>query len=433
MPLRAILLLTCLVPSLPVCFVRPFFGIALWTIVAFTSIQWYAYSAYEFPVAMMVAIPTLLGAIFFSRGWRNVLSREVILLFLLWVWFTISTIISTNTPLFAPHADITWYRWGFVSKIMVMTVATVVIVDSFERLRTLVIVIAGCFGLFVLKAFPFLIATGGANRIYGPEKSMIADNNDFGLALNMTLPLFFFLSQTESRPWLKRTFLFLSVVTIPTIFFTYSRGALVGLAAIAGTMFLQSKRRIILVPLLIGALATAFVFAPEDWRNRMDPTRENAIDGSAYSRINAWTFSWHLAQDFPVTGGGFDTFTKELFYMYAPNANDIHGPHSIYFGVLGEHGFVGLLLYLTLVCSCFVSIHWIVKWGRFYDDDDAIHYGNMFRVSLLAFLVSGLFLGRAYFDYYFTLVACIVILRRACMSKWRQVSVEEALEAEVPA
>jgi putative inorganic carbon (HCO3(-)) transporter len=433
-PLRGILLLVFLLPSLPVCFVRPFYGVVLWTIVAFTSVQWYAYSAREFPVALMVAIPTLLGAVLFTKGWRNVLSREVILLFILWIWFTITTIVSTGTPLFADHADAAWYRWGTVSKVLLMTVATVAIVDSFARLRTLVIVIASCFGVFVLKALPFLITHGGGERVYGPELSMIADNNDFGLALNMTLPLFFFLAQSESSPRLKRLFWILTIATVPTIFFTYSRGALIGLVAIAGVMFLGSKQRKILIPLFIMGVAVAFLYAPEDWRHRMDPTRENPLDGSAYSRINAWTFSWHLASDYPLTGGGFETFTRELFYLYAPNANDVKGPHSVYFGVLGEHGFVGLFLYLALVCSCFASIHWVVKWGHYHGDEVAVHYGNMFRVALTAFLISGLFLGRAYFDYYFTLVACIVILRCVCQSEWSKAGVEQQpLEMEVAA
>ena len=72
---------------------------------------------------------------------------------------------------------------------------------------------------------------------------MIADNNDFGLALNMTLPLYFYLAQTEHKRWLKRLFAALFVMTIPAIFFTYSRGALVGLAAVVMLMFLQSRRR----------------------------------------------------------------------------------------------------------------------------------------------------------------------------------------------
>ncbi|MBA2258322.1 MAG: putative O-glycosylation ligase, exosortase A system-associated, partial [Acidobacteria bacterium] len=43
---------------------------------------------------------------------------------------------------------------------------------------------------------------------------------------------------------------------------------------------------------------------------------------------------------------------------------------------------------------------------------DVEHYAHMFQFSLVGFLVSGLFLGRAYFDYFFAIVACIIILDR---------------------
>jgi hypothetical protein len=42
----------------------------------------------------------------------------------------------------------------------------------------------------------------------------------------------------------------------------------------------------------------------------------------------------------------------------------------------------------------------------------------MFKFSLLAFLTSGIFLGRAYFDYFFALVACVMILDRAARDRW---------------
>jgi len=330
-----------------------------------------------------------------------------------------------------------WYRWGYVSKVVLMTVVTVGVTNTFARLRTLIIVIATCFGYFILKALPWLILTGGSDRVYGPEHSMIEDNNDFGLALNMTLPLYFFLAQSESRPWLKKIFWGMCLATVPAIFFTYSRGALVGLVSICGLMFLQLKQRKILIPLFIAALVIAVVFAPPSWKNRMDPTNQNAMDGSAYSRINAWTFCWNLANDFPLTGGGFQTFTKDLFTRYAPNAGDVHGPHSIYFGVLAEHGFIGLFLYLCLVASCFYSTSWVVKWARFHGDEVAANYARMFRFAMVGFLMSGFFLGRAYFDYYYTLIACIVVLRQVCKKTWAResadVSAEELLEAEVTA
>ena len=140
-----------------------------------------------------------------------------------------------------------------------------------------------------------------------------------------------------------------------------------------------------------------------------------------YSRFNAWTFCWRLAGEYPIAGGGFETFTPELFQRYAPNAMDVHGPHSIYFGVLAEHGFIGLLsLFNPGRDACFASTHWIVKWAKLHGDETAVNYGNMFRFALVGFLISGFFLGRAYFDYYYTLIACIVVLRRVCKHAWSQ-------------
>ncbi|HYU79487.1 MAG TPA: putative O-glycosylation ligase, exosortase A system-associated, partial [Vicinamibacterales bacterium] len=334
------------------------------------------------------------------------------------LWFTITTVISTNTAEFIHHEAETWDKWRFVSKIMLMTACTIPIVSSFERLRYLVLTIAGCFGFYVLKSFPFVILTGGAFRLYGPEHSMIGDNNDFGLALNMTLPLYFFLAHTEPKRWVRRFFAFMCVITIPAIFFTYSRGALVSLAALLFAMFLQSRRRVLLLPVMALGLVIALFLAPDSWRDRMNP-RGDVLDTSARSRLNAWVFASGLAADYPITGGGFATFTEELYKEYWPaEIGNIYGPHSVYFQVLAEHGYVGLGWYLLLVSSCFATTRRLRKAARARGDTDVAHYAQMFQFSLLGFLTSGLFLGRAYFDYYFTLVACVVVLDQAAKDRW---------------
>ena len=46
------------------------------------------------------------------------------------------------------------------------------------------------------------------------------------------------------------------------------------------------------------------------------------------------------------------------------------------------------------------------------------NYASMFQFSLIGFLTAGLFLGRAYFDYFFTIAACIVILKRVAQAEW---------------
>lgn len=433
MPLRGIALFALLLGSLPVCFIKPFYGLLVWLVIAFLNPQsalFYWTAAISFPWALAVAVPTLVGFVLFSRGWfRRIWSPQTVLIAVCFAWFSVTSIVSTGTPLFVHHAADTWNRWEFVSKVLVMTLAMVAIVNSFSKLRVMVLIIASCFGFFVLKCFPFILMTGGAFRLYGPPNSMIADNNDFGLALNMTLPIFFYLANTESRPWAKNVFAFLFVITIPAIFFTYSRGALVGLLTGLTVLLLRSKRRLILLPVIVLGCAVALLFAPSAWKQRMDPTRSDAVDASARSRLNAWSYSWHLAMDYPIAGGGFATFTPELFARYAPTATDIHGPHSVYFQVLAEHGFVGFFLYLGLLISCFNTTRRVARAARRWKDVEVFNYAMMFQSSLIGFLTPGFFLGRAYFDYFFTIVGAIVILDKCSRDDWSRYE-ETASSAE---
>jgi probable O-glycosylation ligase (exosortase A-associated) len=428
---RDILVLGFFACSLPVCFFRPFYGVLMWAVVAFLNPHRFAWqTAQNFPIALMVAIPTLLGFIAFSNDWRSLRTREFALLVALAIWFTITTLASVNTPMFMHHAADTWERWNFVSKVLLMTGVTIAVVNNFSRLRILVLVMTGCFGLLVAKALPFIIITGGAFRLFGPEKSMIGDNNDLGLALNMTLPMFFFLARTEEKPWVKRLFGFLFVATVPAIFCTYSRGALVGLAIVSFLMFLQLKERWLLLPVGAMALVIVLLLAPPAWKERMNPTREGQVDGSAMGRLNAWTYATNLAMVSPITGGGFATFTPQLYSRYGPPGAVPLGSHSVYFGLLAEQGFVGLGLYLTLVVCCLGTTHKLIKWGRYYGDQRIVNYATMFRFSLLAFLASGMFLGRAYFDYYFTIVGCLAVLKHVAFREWSEAAQTPEREEE---
>jgi probable O-glycosylation ligase (exosortase A-associated) len=395
LPVRDIIVLTIIIASLPVCFFRPYFGILMWTVVALLNPHRFAWGmAYnQFPVAVAVGVATLAGFVVFFPGLRCFFSRDVYLLMVLWLWFTLTTAHNTAMPEFMHFADDTWFRWRFVSKVLLMTLVTIALVNSWVRLRYLLLVIAGCLAVLVLKAVPFMIMTGGSFRLYGPAGSMLDDNNALGLALNMTLPIFFFLARTETDRRIKWLAIITFVATVPAIFFTYSRGALIGLAAVFLLMVMRLRQRLLLLPILLLAGLFAVYLTPEKWQQRMNFQREGALmDDSAMSRINAWT--------------------PELFRIYAPNARDVHGPHSIYFGVLAEHGFIGLFLYLSLITSCFISLHQVRKHALVVGDAPGVNYAVMLQFSLVGFLVSGAFLGRAYFDYFFLIWACTIILKR---------------------
>jgi probable O-glycosylation ligase (exosortase A-associated) len=434
--MRDYLILGIIFATLPFCFFRPFFGVLMWYIVGFLNPHRFAFGfAYDFPVAMLVGVPTLAGFLLFHRNWRNLFNFHVLAIVLLWMWFTITTVHNSALPMFQHFAADTWYRWQFVTKILVMALVTIAVVDTWERLRILLLTIGWSFGVLVVKAVPFMILTGGSFRLYGPPGSMVADNNDLGLVLNMTLPMFFFLARVDENTTMRRMLWFVFIFTIPAILFTYSRGALVGLATVMFLMVMRLRQRLVLIPILCLAAGFAVLFTPERWQKRMDFRREGAlVDDSAMSRFNAWRYSWNLATDFPLTGAGFDAYTPQLFERYAPNGADVHGPHSIYFGVLAEHGFPGLFLYLCLLATTLLSLQSVLRYARRWGDDIAEAYAPMLQFSILAFMVSGAFLGRAYFDYYFTIVACAVILRQLCREEQFAMMQEQTMmEAEATA
>jgi len=70
---------------------------------------------------------------------------------------------------------------------------------------------------------------------------------------------------------------------------------------------------------------------PDAWMQRMGTIKTYEQDGSAMGRINAWHFAFNLALDRPIVGGGFETFQPDLFLKYAPEPENYHDSHSIYF------------------------------------------------------------------------------------------------------
>ena len=129
-----------------------------------------------------------------------------------------------------------------------------------------------------------------------------------------------------------------------------------------------------------------------------------------------------MVKDYPVTGGGFDVFTDEsVFPQYAPQGArsalyglnlHLHSSHSIYFQMLGEQGFVGLGLFLMLLGSSYASFQRLRKRAKTNRNLEwAVPYTHMFQVTLLAYMASGATLGRAYFDFFYQVIACVIILR----------------------
>lgn len=189
---------------------------------------------------------------------------------------------------------------------------------------------------------------------------------------------------------------------------SYSRGAVLAVSAMLGFLWLRSRGKLTTAAVGIAAVLVGLSLMPEKWFDRME-TIGGELDRSELGRINAWWFAVNLANDRPVLGGGFRAFSPELFLRYAPDGEFFRDAHSIFFEVLGEHGYVGLLLFVLMGVATFWHAWQRERMAR--QVPELAWAGDLLRasqVSLVGYVIGGLFLGLAYFDLPYAIMALIV-------------------------
>jgi putative inorganic carbon (HCO3(-)) transporter len=410
--MRDFVILAIVLGATPICFFRPYFGLLMWTWLAYFNPHRMTWGpAYNFPVAVLVGGATLAGLPFAKETNRRMLTLQTILLLSLWAWLGVTTLHAAYDPVLVHHLPYTKLQFIQICKILLMTMLMIWLVSSRDRFRYLFLVTAFSFGFFAIKGTVFGLITSGQFRVYGPPDSFIEDNNALGLAFNMTLPIFYFMARTEQKKWV-RWFLHTSFYcAILASILTYSRGALLGLGVVLIALALKSRHKVLAGILLVVCAWCVIAFAPGRWMDRMGTFFHGNLDNSAELRLNAWRFAFELAKHYPITGGGLQTFTPQLYQRFAPGL-DYAGPHSIYFQTLGEHGFVGLFIFLLLLGSCLVGLMRLRRQaGALPSAEWIVPYTDMLLISLLAYMISGAFLELAYFDLFYQVVASVILLK----------------------
>jgi probable O-glycosylation ligase (exosortase A-associated) len=142
----------------------------------------------------------------------------------------------------------------------------------------------------------------------------------------------------------------------------------------------------------------------------MNTTKEYQQDDSALGRINAWHTAFNVAKD-RITGGGIEMFRPAVFRQYAPEPYRVHDVHSVYFEMIGEHGFIGFGIFMSIMGFTWLKGNLIIRRVKKYPELKWAHdLAAMTQVSLIGYASCGAFLGLSYFDYYWHLVAVMVIL-----------------------
>ena len=417
--MRDLIVIGIVFASLPVIVFRPYFGLLVYGWLAYMRPQDMAWGASRvLPLSQVVAVALAIGLVIaLGRERWLTLKVQTVLLILLAGWISI-TVVTAVLP------DVSGEMYGYYWKAIAISVVTTGLVIDRRRFRFLVMLIAFAIGFLGAKRGFLGLLTGGARYYDGPGGFM-SDNNSFALVLNMILPLLAAIILTEKQRYLKVAAGVVAALCVATILFTFSRGGLLTLAAIAPLLIWRSRHRVAVTLVVALALAGFYFWTSDrftqDYVERAQTISDYQEDRSAMGRLNAWHTSWGVFLDYPAFGVGPNNL-EVVYRAYSPEPERFRVSHNAYLQILCECGLPALLLFLAAIGSALWSLG---KTRREARDSWVEVYARMLQISILAFCIGSMFLSTAYSELLYQLVAMSVSLAVIARS-------EESAEAAVP-
>lgn len=360
---------------------------------------------YSQPAAQIMFIALSFGLLKEKNKGKLFQHGIVVVHFMFVVWMTVTTI-------FAWFPEESYPQFNKVMKIQLGIFITYLVINSKDKLNGLLWVIYGSIGFYGVKGGIFTLLHGGQERVWGPAGSFIEENNSLAAALLTIMPIGFYLRSLTTNIWIKNALLGSTILLGVSVLGSQSRGAMLGLITLC-LFFMRNmpgKQKLVALIITVFFSAMAVMFMPQKWWNRMHSIETYDQDSSAMGRINAWWCAYNLALDH-FLGAGFNYYTPFAFSMYAPNPKDVHAAHSIYFQILGDHGFLGLGLFLLIAVWTMLLLGRIIRKTR---DSKDYHWANLLarilQSSFIGYFVAGAFLSLAYYDLYWQLITVTVIL-----------------------
>ena len=205
------------------------------------------------------------------------------------------------------------------------------------------------------------------------------DHTIYGATVALCLPISLaLLNQKGSPPLSKAVLILLNSILITGLIFSYTRAAWLSVFC-AGIIGLLVYFRVNFKLLLGLGLALGFIIYAQ-WdnlqlvlaKNKHEHTTEAfeekiqsaanvTTDASNLERINRWDCAYQMFKQRPVLGFGPGTYAFEYAPFQDPenltiistNFGDMGNAHSEYLSALSESGFIGLLLFISIVTSIF--------------------------------------------------------------------------------
>lgn len=402
-------------------FRRPYIGVAAWTWIALIAPANWAFGfSTSFRLNLTIVVVTAFSYLFVMKSKEFRLNGMGFWVLLFGFWTLISTMFNLNSD-----PGWVWGYWNQFIKTLLLFLFIILTVTKRLHIDTLIWAIVFAISAYAgMEALKFVLS-GGGHQITG-RAGVIADRNDLAVAINMCIPLVIYLLQVTQNRHLKIALWILLLLNIVSVVGTSSRGGFIGLAVLAIAFWLKSRHKLLLGVLGLMLLPILYQSTPEDWRERQATIATAAEEDSSFiGRLWAWKISTLIAIDHPATGGGFRAVTEpNIWHYYAPDTPDFSplatppipeyikpkAAHNIYFQVLGDHGFVGLFIFLMFLGLALLHNINNAHFGKQHDVMWFRQLAGALTLSMVGFGITGANVSLAYFDLLYAVLGIIAVM-----------------------
>ncbi len=401
---------------------KPFIGAAMWLWVAMHFPNGWVYSfATSFRYNMIIVLCAAISYIKWKEKEPFKGDGLTFLIFIFLLWTTVTSFYTISIP------DFVWAQWLEFLKISLFYFFSIMVIRTRLHMNVLIWALVLSVGFYGCLEGLKYISSGGAHRIRGLASHVLGDRNELALAFNMMLPLLVYLAGISKYKFIRLGLYAAVVLNVIAIIGTFSRGGTIALVIIGAYFWFQSKHKLVYTLLLVIGLSFSSSLLSPEWEGRMNTIETVKTDASFLGRVLAWKQAVLMANDNIITGGGFKAGQVSFIwhsYDAAGSYNEIidtshmggigyKAAHSIYFQVLGDHGYIGLFIFLMILLVAFNKTGKIVKLAISTEQSESIiSLTKMLRVSLVAYCAGGAGVSLAYFDMLYALLALIFALEQ---------------------
>ena len=411
---------------------RPFLWVLLYVYIDILAPQRIGYSIIaSLPVSLIAFAAAFGGWLVLDRkeGGRFSVRQGLMLALLVYCWWTTG---HADFPLDAAT------KWDWVWKALLFAIFLPFTLTTRARIEALALMLVLTIATIVIGTGMKTILGGGGYqnlKFFVNDNSGVYESSTLATVAIGLIPMIWWFTRhgTVFRPhWMVTGFaVALTFACLLVPIGTEARTGLLCIAALGILLLRYTKRRLLFI-MGAGVLGlSALPFLPQSYYERMATLAQPSGDESASTRVAVWQWTLDYVAEKPF-GGGFDAYRSNSFtyvmpvkqvdgntttVTYQPVEDKGRAFHSSFFELLGEQGWPGLAIWLTLHALGLWQMERIYRrWKGVEAEEEAwiAPFAAALQMGALVYLVGATFQGIGYQPVMLMLVGLQIGLNTYC-------------------